>query len=283
MQLGGSRVHIAVVHGPNLNMLGKREVGIYGSMTLDAVNAQVSAEARALGVRVEFFQSNGEGEMVTFIQRCRGRAQGIVLNAGAYTHTSIALRDAISAAEVPTAEVHISNVYKREAFRRVSMIGPVCIGQICGFGARGYLLGLRALAGGEAGRVVHGGKFLVLSCADPGVCDGPDQRARELGVVVEYRQARGEAAMIDCLRQAPGRFNGVVVNAGALAGSSDALRSAIAAMSLPCVEAFMPGSGVREESGRISVIAAACVGVIGGFGEKGCQLALDALAGWQAK
>jgi 3-dehydroquinate dehydratase-2 len=138
-------VHIAVVHGPNLNMLGKREVGIYGGKTMDAINADVSAEARELRVSVEFFQSNGEGELVSFVQQCRGRANGILLNAGAYTHYSVALRDAISAAEVPTVEVHISNVYKRESFRHTSVIAPVCIGQICGFGPYSYVLGLRAL------------------------------------------------------------------------------------------------------------------------------------------
>lgn len=138
-------MHIAVVHGPNLNMLGKREVGIYGGKTMDAINADVSAEARELRVSVEFFQSNGEGELVSFVQQCRGRANGILLNAGAYTHYSVALRDAISAAEVPTVEVHISNVYKRESFRHTSVIAPVCIGQICGFGPYSYVLGLRAL------------------------------------------------------------------------------------------------------------------------------------------
>jgi 3-dehydroquinate dehydratase-2 len=137
--------HIAVIHGPNLNMLGKREVGIYGGKTMEGINADVAAEAGKLGVTVEFYQSNGEGDLATFIQQCRGRAQGIMLNAGAYTHYSIALRDAIAAAQVPTVEVHISNVYRREAFRHVSMIAPVCVGQICGFGAYSYVLGLRAL------------------------------------------------------------------------------------------------------------------------------------------
>ncbi len=137
--------HIAVIHGPNLNLLGKREVGIYGGKSLEGINSDIEAEARTLNVNVEFFQSNGEGELVTFIQQCRGRADGILLNAGAYTHYSIALRDAISAAQVPTVEAHISNIYKREAFRHTSVIAPVCIGQICGFGPYSYILGLRAL------------------------------------------------------------------------------------------------------------------------------------------
>jgi 3-dehydroquinate dehydratase-2 len=137
--------HIAVIHGPNLNMLGKREVGIYGGKSMDDINSDIAGEAHKLDVTVEFFQSNGEGELVSFIQQCRGRADGILLNAGAYTHYSVALRDAISAAQVPTVEAHISNIYKREAFRHSSVIAPVCTGQICGFGPYSYILGLRAL------------------------------------------------------------------------------------------------------------------------------------------
>lgn len=136
---------VAVVHGPNLNMLGKREVGIYGGKSMEEINSEVAAEAAGLNVTVEFYQSNSEGDLVTFVQQCRGRTEGILLNAGAYTHYSIALRDAIAAAQVPTVEVHISNIYKREPFRHVSVLAPVCIGQICGFGSHGYVLALRAL------------------------------------------------------------------------------------------------------------------------------------------
>jgi 3-dehydroquinate dehydratase-2 len=137
--------HIAVIHGPNLNMLGKREVGIYGGQTMEDINRAVAAEAGKLDVAVEFYQSNTEGELVTYIQKCRGRVDGILLNAGAYTHYSIALRDAIKAAQVPTVEAHISNIYKRETFRHISVIAPVCLGQVCGFGAFSYIVGLRAL------------------------------------------------------------------------------------------------------------------------------------------
>lgn len=138
-------MQIAVIHGPNLNMLGKREVGIYGARTLEAINADISREAGKLNIEVEFFQSNSEGDLVTFIQQCHGRMDGIVLNAGAYTHYSIAIRDAIAAAQVSTIEVHISNIHKREPFRHVSVIAPVCLGQICGLGPQGYTLALRAL------------------------------------------------------------------------------------------------------------------------------------------
>lgn len=126
-------------------MLGKREIGIYGGKTMEDINAEVKQEADKLGVSVEFFQSNSEGELVSYIQQCNERVKGIILNAGAYTHYSIALRDAIASIKVSVVETHISNIYKREAFRHVSVIAPVCIGQICGLGSQGYILALRAL------------------------------------------------------------------------------------------------------------------------------------------
>jgi len=134
-----------VIHGPNLNMLGRREIGIYGGKSMEDINVEVKNEAESLGVSIRFYQSNTEGEIVGLIQECRGKVDGIILNAGAYTHYSVALRDAISSAEVPTVEVHISNIFKRESFRHVSLIAPVCIGQICGLGSQGYILALRAL------------------------------------------------------------------------------------------------------------------------------------------
>jgi 3-dehydroquinate dehydratase-2 len=136
---------IAVVHGPNLNMLGKREADIYGNKTMEDINAEVKTEAEKSGAAVEFFQSNSEGELVTYIQGCRERVKGIILNAGAYTHYSVALRDAITAAQVPVVEVHISNIYNRESFRHLSVIAPVCTGQISGFGSKSYILALWAL------------------------------------------------------------------------------------------------------------------------------------------
>lgn len=136
---------VDVIHGPNLNMLGKREIGIYGGKTLDQINNEIAEEAGRLGVEITFYQSNVEGDLVTRIQQGRGRLDGIIINAAAYTHYSIALRDAIAAVQVPTVEVHISNIYKRESFRHLSVIAPVCIGQICGLGSHGYVLGLRAL------------------------------------------------------------------------------------------------------------------------------------------
>jgi len=126
-------------------MLGKREIGIYGGKSLAEINKEISREAERLQVEIEFYQSNVEGELVSIIQQARERLDGIILNAGAYTHYSVALRDAIAAAQVSTVEVHISNIYKREAFRHVSFIAPVCVGQICGIGPHGYILALRAL------------------------------------------------------------------------------------------------------------------------------------------
>ena len=138
---------ILVMNGPNLNLLGKREPDIYGSCTLDDINKRVSALAHELGVEVTFFQSNHEGDLVQKIQDAMGIYQAIVINPGAYTHTSVALRDAISSTGIPTVETHISNIYKREEFRKHSYISGVAVGQITGFGADSYLLALRAAVG----------------------------------------------------------------------------------------------------------------------------------------
>lgn len=135
-----------ILNGPNLNLLGTREPGIYGRTTLADVEAMCRETAKELGVTVSFAQSNHEGVLIDAIHAARGVHQGIVLNAGAYTHTSVALRDAITAAGVPTIEVHLSNVHAREDFRHRSLIAPVVVGQIAGFGPRSYLLALRALA-----------------------------------------------------------------------------------------------------------------------------------------
>lgn len=139
------RYNILVLHGPNLNLLGQREPGIYGSVTLADINAQLEQRGEELGVNVSCFQSNHEGTLVDAIHDARGRDRGILINAGAYTHTSVALRDALSAVEIPTVEVHLSNIYKREAFRHHSYIAPIAIGQISGFGAESYRWGLQAL------------------------------------------------------------------------------------------------------------------------------------------
>ena len=138
---------VLVLNGPNLNMLGKRQPEIYGRETLADVEKACLVEATRLGLTLEFLQSNYEGALVERIQEARDRNSGIVINAGAYTHTSVALLDALNAAEVPAVEVHISNIYKRESFRHRSYISPVAVGVIAGLGVQGYLLALQALAG----------------------------------------------------------------------------------------------------------------------------------------
>lgn len=138
-------MNILFLNGPNLNMLGKREPSIYGRFTLEDIEGAVLRRAAELGVRCEFHQTNVEGELVTVIQKASGVFDAIVLNAGAYTHTSIALRDAILAAGVPTVEIHISNIHAREEFRHKSVIAGVCVGQISGFGQNSYILGLEAI------------------------------------------------------------------------------------------------------------------------------------------
>lgn len=139
------RLGIQVLHGPNLNLLGKREPGIYGSVTLEAIDQLLQQEAAALDVHVSSLQSNHEGTLVDTIHAALGQYQGLLINAGAYTHTSVAIRDAIAAVNLPTVEVHLSNIYRREDFRHHSYIAPVAIGQISGFGAESYRLGFQAL------------------------------------------------------------------------------------------------------------------------------------------
>jgi 3-dehydroquinate dehydratase-2 len=137
---------ILVLNGPNLNMLGKRQPEIYGRETLADVEDACRKEAERLGINIEFGQSNHEGALVDLIQAAREKNAGIVINAGAYTHTSVALLDALNAAELPVIEVHLSNIYKRESFRHHSYISPAAVGVIAGLGSHGYLLALQALA-----------------------------------------------------------------------------------------------------------------------------------------
>jgi 3-dehydroquinate dehydratase-2 len=137
---------IYILNGPNLNLLGKREPDIYGSETLADIERRCRKKAEALGLGVELRQSNIEGELVGWIQEARERAQGIIINAAAYTHTSVALHDALKACGLPIVEVHLSNIYKREAFRHNSFVSPVANGVICGFGGQGYEFALDALA-----------------------------------------------------------------------------------------------------------------------------------------
>ena len=134
--------NVLILHGPTLNLLGIREPEIYGALTLEDINRALAARGREAGLTLDFFQSNHEGALVDAVQGARGKYEFIILNAAAYTHYSIALRDAIAAVEVPVIEVHLSNIHRREAFRHRSVIAPVVMGQICGFGADSYLAAL---------------------------------------------------------------------------------------------------------------------------------------------
>jgi 3-dehydroquinate dehydratase-2 len=140
-------MNVLVINGPNLNLLGRREPGIYGATSLEEINDRLTVVAANLGVKVDFFQSNHEGALVDAIQKAFDRYQGLIINPAAYTHTSVAIRDAIAAVGLPTVEVHLSNVYGREEFRHKSLTAPVVLGQIAGFGATGYELALRGLMG----------------------------------------------------------------------------------------------------------------------------------------
>ena len=136
---------ILVIHGPNLNLLGTREVDVYGSVTIDDINKDLKKAAQAKKVTLEIMQSDHEGDIVEKIGKAKGRVDAILINPAAYTHTSVAIRDAISAVDIPTVEVHLSNIYGREEFRHTSLIAPVVKGQVSGFGKVSYLLGLEAV------------------------------------------------------------------------------------------------------------------------------------------
>jgi len=138
---------ILVIHGPNLNLLGKREVDIYGTASIEDIDAGLEKLARAKKVKLEIVQSNHEGDIVDLVGKARGRFAAILINPAAYTHTSVAIRDALSACGVPAVEVHLSNIYAREEFRHTSLIAPVAAGQVCGFGKMSYVLGLEAAIG----------------------------------------------------------------------------------------------------------------------------------------
>jgi 3-dehydroquinate dehydratase-2 len=137
---------ILVLHGPNLNLLGVREPAVYGSLTLSEIDERLAAAGAQLGLEVHSYQSNSEGALIDALHEARGWAAGVIFNPAGYTHTSVGLRDAVAAIGLPVIEVHLSNVYAREDFRQVSLLAPVCLGKITGFGWRSYLLGLYALA-----------------------------------------------------------------------------------------------------------------------------------------
>lgn len=136
---------ICLIHGPNINFTGIREKGVYGRLSYDEINAEIRKKAQEIGFDIDIFQSNHEGAIIDKIQQCYGQADAIIINPGAYTHYSYAIRDALASVDLPVVEIHMSNIHKREDFRHTSVTVPVCTGQICGFGWKGYLLALDAV------------------------------------------------------------------------------------------------------------------------------------------
>lgn len=146
-------MRLIIIHGPNLNLLGKREVELYGDRTLEEVNSTLKSQAAELGTETVFFQSNSEGELIDFIQKESPKADGIIINPGALTHYGLSLRDALSDSRLPVIEVHLSNIYAREEFRQKSVVAPIARGQISGLGWRGYIAALRAMVAELRGTV----------------------------------------------------------------------------------------------------------------------------------
>jgi 3-dehydroquinate dehydratase-2 len=136
---------ILVIHGPNLNLLGDRETSVYGKDTLEHINNEIKEKAKQLNLECDTFQSNLEGELINILHSAKGKYDGIIINAGAYTHYSIAIRDAIAAIRIPCVEVHLSNIHAREEFRHTSVLAPVCVGQVVGFGKHSYIMALHGL------------------------------------------------------------------------------------------------------------------------------------------
>ncbi|MDE7280540.1 MAG: type II 3-dehydroquinate dehydratase [Ruminiclostridium sp.] len=139
-------MNILIINGPNLNLLGKREPGVYGNDSLEEIQREILEKAKQMNIEVAFFQSNHEGSIIDALHEAMDSYDGVVLNAGAYTHYSYAIRDAIAAIKIPVVEIHLSNIHAREEFRHTSVIAPVCVGSIAGFGKKSYILGLRAVA-----------------------------------------------------------------------------------------------------------------------------------------
>lgn len=297
------QLRFAVVNGPNLNMLGKRETGIYGSRTLEQINHDIQEEAERLNVSVTCFQSNSEGTLIDFLHDCAGKMHGIIINAGAYTHYSIAIRDAIAAVRLPTVEVHISNIYAREAFRHVSMIAPVCAGQICGLGPYGYILGLHALIEmlaphGSVLQSVKSGmiqRFLTVAGPDCNPLDSRKQpacsngeetipallqtKAKDLGIAIEYAKCAREADIIELLQHSRGKYSGFIFDPGELTFCTPSLRNALASLDAPCLK--VSGSGYNNHATvnptQALLFSDICVGTVQGFGHISYTLALEGL------
>lgn len=284
---------ISIIQGPNINMLGWRPTAVYGALTMPQIHQLIAVEAERLGVAVDFFQSNSEGDLVTHIQNCKDKAQAILLNAGAFTHYSIALRDAIEAAGLPVVELHLSNIYQRESIRHRSIIAPVCTGQVCGLGKNSYIAGLRAIVShlnicpnSDVAPIAQltpshpAPKYLIMATAD---CLAQHEthlhrQAEEIAASLKCHAISNKNDLLNCLDDNLKNYQGVAVDSDiSCLADKNTLHTLFSAISLPCIEVFIQQVATSESFHHPSALSAVCVGVVGGFGVSGFSIALQSI------
>lgn len=288
---------ILVLNGPNLNLLGQREPALYGSETLADVQATLLASAARCGASIDFRQSNSEGVLIDAVQEAMTAFDGVIINPGGLSHTSVSLRDALAMIPVPIVEVHITNIHSREDFRHHSYVSGVATTVIVGAGTGGYQLALAHMvkllsmplitpvADTDASVLMLSGPNLnFLGLRQPEIYGHDtlsdierlvDAEARRLGLSVDFRQSNSEAALIDAAQEAMSRFDAVVINPAGLTFSSVALRDSLAMLPVPVVELHITNVMAREEYLHHSLISAIATTIIMGAGINGYVLALD--------
>lgn len=294
---GKTAPSILVLNGPNLNLLGQREPDLYGSVTLADVQAALAADGAQSGVTIDFRQSNSEAVLIDAVQEAMTAFDGVIINPGGLSHTSVSLRDALAMIPVPIIEVHITNIHAREKFRHFSYVSGVATAVIVGAGTGGYQLALahmlkllsvppiKSVEGANASVLMLSGPNLnFLGLREPAIYGHDtlsdierlvDTEAARLGLSVDFRQSNSEAALIDAAQEAMTHFDALVINPAGLTFSSVALRDSLAMLPVPVVELHITNVMAREEYLHHSLISPIATTVIMGAGINGYVLALD--------